>query len=87
MGEEDDDAWDEEDEGQNDGSDSESSDSDSDAEITDEIKGKDITPEKRAGESDQSIPVPSESSGSHPPGPAAHSSAAVVSKGLDSRVG
>eukprot|EP00435_Cladocopium_sp_Y103_P013858 s5066_g3.t1 len=86
---EDDDAWDEEQDGSD--SDDDADSSDSDPEITDEIKGKDI-PEQLV-EKKESKPVCSTSSGSDPPvvsqpsGPAAHSEAALVSKGLDSAHG
>ena len=89
MDEEDDDAWDEDEEGSDD--DSDSSDPHSDPEIHDEIKGKDI-PEQLV-EKKESKPVCSTSSGSDPPvvsqpsGPAAHSAAASVPKGLDSAHG
>ena len=88
MDAEDDDAWDEED-GSDDTSDS--SDSDSDIEITDEINGRDI-PEQPV-ENKESKPVCPTSSGSdtpvvsQPSGPAAHSAAALVPKGLDSAHG
>ena len=86
---EDDDAWDEDQDGSD--SDDDSDSSHSDPEITDEIKGKDI-PEQLV-EKKESKPVCSTSSGSDPPvvsqpsGPAAHSAAALVSKGLDSAHG
>ena len=88
MDAEDDDAWDEED-GSDDTSDS--SDSDCDIEITDEINGRDI-PEQPV-ENKESKPVCPTSSGSdtpvvsQPSGPAAHSAAALVPKGLDSAHG